>query len=152
MKNVFLKAGTAMMITFLVACSGNSPKGVAENYLKAYSKMDFEGAKKYGTEETVKLLNMYTGFAKMIPDSTKNKVVKIDITSEKVDGDKASVTYKEEGKDGDQTLNLVKVDGKWKVAMSKDNMNGGASSMDSGATNTDTTATAGTAPIDTVHK
>ena len=153
MKNLFLKTGTALMIAFLVACSGgNSPKGVAENFLKAKSKLDFEGAKKYGTEDTGKLLDMFSSFTKMMPDSAKNKTLKIDIISEKEDGEKATVIYKEEGNDGEQTLNLVKVDGKWKVAMSKDNLNGGAGSMESGATNTDTTATAGTAPMDTVAK
>lgn len=154
MKNIFLKAGTAIVVAFLVACSGgDSPKGVAKNFLKAYSKADFEGAKKYGTEETGKLLDMLSGFSKMMPDTVKNKEVETDITSEKIDGDKATVTYKEDGKDVGQTLNLVKVDGKWKVAMSKDNMNGSANSIESGGTTTDTTAVGGTAdPSNTTDK
>ena len=104
--------------------------------------MDFEGAKKYGTEDTNKMLDMLSGFAKMMPDSAR-KDVKTEITSEKIEGDKATYTYKEEGKDGEQTMNLVKVDGKWKVAMSKDDMNSGAgetNTMESGATTTDTTS------------
>jgi hypothetical protein len=145
MKNVLLKASTTAMICFLVACSGNSPKSVAENFLKAMNKMDFDGAKKYGTEDTNKMLDMLGGFAKMMPDSAKKEDVKTEITSEKVEGDKATYTYKEVGKDGEQTIHLVKVDGKWKVAMSKDDMNGGTgteeqNTMDSGATTTDTTS------------
>jgi hypothetical protein len=142
MKNGLLKTGTFLMICFLFACSGNSPKSVAENFLKAMNKMDFDGAKKYGTEDTNKMLDMLSGFAKMMPDSAKKEDVKMEITSEKIEGDKATYTYKEEGKDGDQTINLVKVDGKWKVAMSKDDMNSGheGEQMDSGATSTDTSS------------
>lgn len=152
MKNGLLKAGAAMMIVFLVACSGgDTPKSVAGNFLKSMNKMDFDGAKKYGTDETGKFLDMMSGLAKMMPDSSK-KEVKTEITSEKIDGDKATVTYKEEGKDGDQTLNLAKVDGKWKVVMSKDNMSGGAAgnNMDAGATSMDTTG--GVAAADTTKK
>jgi hypothetical protein len=141
MKNL-QKVFAAMLFAFLVACSGNSPKSVAENFLKAMNKMDFDAAKKYGTEDTGKMLDMLSGFAKMMPDSAK-KDVKTEITSEKVEGDKATYTYREEGKEGEQTIHLLKLDGKWKVAMSKDDMNSGGSennNMDSGATTTDTTS------------
>jgi hypothetical protein len=143
MKNGLVKSGAMLITCFLIACSGNSPKSVAENFLKAMNKMDFEGAKKYGTEDTNKMLDMLSGFAKMMPDSAKKEDVKVEITSEKVEGDKATYTYKEVGKDEQQTINLVKVDGKWKVAMSKDDMNSGGDNkenMDSGATSTDTTS------------
>ena len=142
MKNGLLKASTVLMICFLVACSGNSPKSVAKNFLDAMNKMDFDGAKKYGTEDTGKMLDMLSGFAKMMPDSAK-KEVKTDITSEKIEGDKATCTYKEEGKDGEQIIHLVKENGKWKEAMSKDDMNSGngdTNTMNSGATTTDTTS------------
>ncbi len=147
MKNGLLKAGSILIVSLLVACAGNSPKSVAENFLKAMNKLDFEGAKKYGTDDTNKMLDMLSGFAKMMPDSAKKENVKIEMTSEKVEGDKATCTYKEEGKEGEQTINLVKVDGKWKVAMSKDDMNSGGGdkeNMDSGATSTDTTSVVGT--------
>lgn len=128
-----------LLISFLFACSsgGDSPKAVADNFLKSLNKMDYEGAKKYGTEDTGKLLDMIGGLAKMMPDSAK-KEKKYEIVDEKIEGDKATVNYKDE--DGSQTLNLVKQDGKWKVAMSKDSMNGSdESNMESGATSTDTT-------------
>src|SRR5829696_4917349 len=122
MKNGLLKASAIVMISFLVACSGNSPKSAAKKFLDKMNEMDFDGAKKYGTEDTGKMLDMLSGFAKMMPDSAK-KEVKTEITSEKIEGDKATCTYKEEGRDGEQVLHLVKEDGKWKVAMSKDDMN-----------------------------
>jgi hypothetical protein len=132
----------AAIIACMVACGGSdTPKSVAENFLKAMNKMDYETAKKYGSADTGKLLDMMSGFAKMMPDSAK-KEKSFEIKDEKIEGDKAIVTYTESGEEGEQTLNLLKVDGKWKVAMSKDSMNGeGDGSMDSGATSTDTNST-----------
>jgi len=138
MKNAIVKGTTGCLLIFLIACSGSeSPKGVAKNFLNAMNKLDFEGAKKYGTEDTGKLLDMMSGFIKMMPDSSKGRESKTEMIAEKIDGEKATVTYKEEGKNEEMTLDLVKVEGKWKVAMSKDNMNGGSGDMESGATNTE---------------
>ena len=132
-----------LLIAALSACGGgDSPKSVAENFLKAMNSMDFEGAKKYGTEDTGKLLDMMSGFAKMVPDSMKANETKFEITGEKIEGDKATVTYKEEGRDGETPLSLVRIDGKWKVSMSKESMSGAdaGGSMDIGATSMDSSA------------
>jgi hypothetical protein len=143
MKKIILLAGTASLMLLLIACSnGNSPKSVAENFLQAYSKMNFEEAKKYGTEETGKLMDMMSSLTKLMPDSTKVEL-KSEIIAEKIDGDKAFYTYIQKGKKGEQTLNLAKVDGKWKVVMSKDAMNGGVDNiLDAGATTLDSTSAA----------
>jgi len=139
--SIFKKVNAALIILFLVSCGGgDSPKSVAENFLKAMNKMDYETAKKYGSEDTGRLLDMMSGFANMIPDSARQEK-SFEIKNEKIDGDKATVTYVQSGEVGEQTLDLVKIDGKWKVAMSKDSMNGEeGGSMDSGATSTDTTS------------
>ncbi len=128
-------------ILLLFSCSGgDSPKAVAEKYLNAIGSYDFEGAKKYGTEDTGKLLSMMSGFAKMVPDSSKNEI-KFVILDEKIDGDNAVVIYKEEGQDGEVPLSLLRAEGKWKVNMTKESMNEAESgnTMDVGATLTDTT-------------
>jgi hypothetical protein len=143
MKNIRNKISAILGFVLIVSCSNNSPKSVAESFLKAMNKMDFEEAKKYGTDDTGKMLDMLSGFTKMMPDSAK-KETKSEIVSEKIDGDKATVTYKDDGKSEEQVLNLVKIDNKWKVAMSKDNMNGNANSMDAGATSTDSATDATT--------
>ena len=134
-------AGFAIIV-FLISCGGgDSPKSVAEHFLKALNKMDYETAKKYGTEDTGRLLDMISGFAKMSPDSA-NEEKSFDIKTEKIDGDKATVTYVQSGEVSEQTLDLIKIDGKWKVAMTKDSMNGeDDGTMDSGATSTDTSST-----------
>lgn len=102
--------------------------------------MDYETAKKYGTEDTGKLLDMMSGFSKLMPDSAKQER-SFEMKDEKINGDKATVMYTASGEEGEQTLNLVKIDGKWKVAMSKDSMNDEeGASMDTGATTTDTSS------------
>ena len=137
MKNLFNRVIAFVILAFVIGCSGNSPKSVADNFLKAMNKMDFEGAKKYGTEDTGKMLDMLSGFMKMMPDSSK-KETHSQIISEAIDGDKATVTYKDEKNEGEQVLNLVKIDNQWKVSMNKDNLGGNTDTMDTGATYTDT--------------
>ncbi|REK50617.1 MAG: DUF4878 domain-containing protein [Bacteroidetes bacterium] len=124
---------------FIASCgSSDSPKVVAEKYLDAIGSYDFDGAKKYGTEETVKLLDMMAGFSKMVHDSTKT-VTKYNVIDVKLDGDNATAIYKEEGLDTESRLSLQRIDGKWKVNMTKESISGmeEADAMDIGATNTD---------------
>jgi hypothetical protein len=120
----------ALISLSVVSCGSKSdPKSVAQNFLNALTKMDYEGAKKYGTPETGSMLDMLASFSSMTTDSMKNtaKNVKVEILSVKENGDKCDVTYKNSEKTEEQVLNLVKKDGKWLVNMSKDeNMGAGA--------------------------
>jgi hypothetical protein len=131
----------AAIILVILGCgSSDSPRAVAEKFLKAMGSQDFETAKKYGTEETEKLLDMMSGFSKMTADSIATREMKFEIINEDISGDNAIIFYKEEGRDGELQLPLVKLDGKWKVLLSKESINSSdASTVDMGATNTDTT-------------
>jgi hypothetical protein len=138
--NISKIVSAIFVIIILTACAGkDNPRSVADKFLKSMSTEDFETAKKYGTEETEKLLDMMTGFKKMSADST-HKDLKFEITREQVDGDKATVFYKEEGKPGELQLPMMKVDGKWKVLLSKESINNSESviPLEGGATSTDT--------------
>jgi len=119
---------------FAVACGGGSatPSQVAEKFLTHTNKMEFKEAKKYSTKATGEILDMIAGMAGMMGEQEAPKGFKI--TNETIDGDKATVTYRSEGKDADETVNLVKEDGKWLVNMSKEDMNkeDGADGMDMG--------------------
>lgn len=141
-KNILSVTAVAFLLLMAACGGGDSPKAVAEKFLKALNAYDFEGAKQYGTVDTGKLMDMMSGFAKMMPDSSRNTEIKFEITGEKIDADKAIVTYKEEGKEGEIPLSLVRVEGKWKVNMTKESLNDaeGGNTMDVGATNTDTTS------------
>jgi hypothetical protein len=114
----------------IVSCGGSKsdPKAVATSFLNARNSMDYEGAKKFGTPETAKMIDMMASFSSMVPDSMKNesKKIKIEIKDVKEEGDNATVTYSESLKPGDQTLKMVKKDGKWLVNMSKEDMGAGA--------------------------
>jgi len=129
-----------IVVVFCVSCGGSdNPRSVAEKFLKAMSTQDFESAKKYGTEETEKLLDMMSGFTKMSPD-TAQKELRFEITNEKISGDNAIIYYREEGREGELQLPMVRIDGKWKVLLSKESINStdAENRMDTGATNTDT--------------
>ena len=141
MKNINNSIFRILFIAIIfAACTGSdTPHSLAEKFLKAMSIQDYETAKKYGTEETEKLLEMMSGFKKMSADSA-GKDLKFEIIREKIEGDNAIIYYKEEGKEGELQLPIVKEEGKWKVLLSKESINSseGVNSLDSGATNTDT--------------
>jgi len=123
----------------LSGCNWNSPSKVAKAYLEAVNDQDYETARKYATEDTRKLLNMFSSLASITPDSVK-RGFDFEITGERVTGDTAYVSYRMEESGRQQELKLVRLDGRWKVAASKDVMNEieGGEGMDSGATNLDT--------------
>lgn len=129
MKKLLLSiAAFALTAVIMVSCATKSdPKAVAENFTKALNNLDYETAKKYGTPETGKMLDMLASFSGMMPDSVKEqaKKNKVEVKDVKEDGDKAKVTVAN-GDKGEEVLDLVKKDGKWLVNMSKDEMGGGA--------------------------
>jgi hypothetical protein len=113
---------SVLLVLFFISCGTRSPKHVAEAYLSAIYKQDFEKAKTFGTEETNKMLDVLSGFAKMMPDTTLNKQMKFKILKEKIEGENATVVYREEGKNGEQSLPMVIENEKWKVAIGKEVM------------------------------
>jgi hypothetical protein len=126
MKKIFLSIAVIASIT-LFSCgggSGSKPNEVAKAFLTAMNKADYEAAKKLGTDDTKKLLDMTATFTAMMPDSVKklSAAKKVEIVGEPIlDGDKAVVNYKESDSPDQKSLNLVKKDGKWLVQQSKDN-------------------------------
>jgi hypothetical protein len=110
----------------------SKPETVALAFMQAVSQMDFDGAKKYCDEKTGQLMGMASmGKEKMIKDMTPDKKKEMDEAKKnlksatcKVDGDKATCTVccNAEGKASDDApLTLVKKDGKWLVAIDKEN-------------------------------
>lgn len=119
--NLFIFAAAAL---FISACGGGSssegPKEVASKFITHVNNMEFDKAKKYGTEATNGILDMVAGFAGMAEDKPENTGFEIlDVQEE---GDKATVTYRNEGADADETLTLVKEGGKWLVDINKEDM------------------------------
>ncbi len=128
MKKLLLSIITMVTITAtLVSCgSKETPKDVAVNFTKELNALNYDGAKKYGTPETVKFLDMLSSFSSMVPDSLKeiNKNFKVEAIDETINGDNAEVHIMN-GDKGDEKIQLVKINGKWLVNMTKDNSMGG---------------------------
>ncbi len=130
MKKIILSiVAFAMLAIAVVSCGSKAtPKEVAVNFNKALNNLDFEGAKKLGTPETGKMLDMLASFSSMMPDSLKEqaKKYKVEAKDEVIEGDKATVTVTN-GDKGEEKITLVKKDGKWLVNMDKNSMGGGES-------------------------
>lgn len=147
MKNTIKLLGGALVaaVILFTSCggSGDSPKAVAQKFITALEDKKWDDAAALGTEDTKKAVQMLQSFASMMPQDAKKK--EYEFGEEKVDGDKATVSYKEKGTDKEQTVNLVKQDGKWLVSMSKDEMSGGGSSAPEAAP---VDSAASVAPVD----
>ena len=155
-----------LSMTMLVSCSGNGPEGVAKKFVELTTQGEFGEAKKYCDEKTGQLLGMAES---MIPADkkaeAKKQKVNVEIISSEIKDDTAKVKYRAtvEGdkagseNSGEKTLDLVKVDGKWKVTIDKENGDkegmGGKGAAPSGVTPADTMdpAAAPVVPADTLQ-
>jgi len=128
MKKILIAIPAMLVLAFaLLSCNSNSPKTVASTFLTSFYHMDYEAAKKVSTDETKKSLEALQSLSSMLPDSTKQEVKQITVTIKDVkeNGDKASVTYITSKTPQEQTLKLVKQNGKWLSAWSKADAMGG---------------------------
>ena len=118
--NLFLIFST---IALIASCGmGGSPKKTAKNFLTAFNERKFDEARKYATPETNKLVDLMENLSKMAQATDSSIGKKIDITGEKVEGDVAYVTFREEGASQDETVKLMKIDGKWLVHVTKEDI------------------------------
>jgi hypothetical protein len=119
MKNVMKYLGIIALVAVIAfamaSCGGGgSPSSVVRQFHTAVEKGDTKALEKTATAETAALMAMFGEKAK--EGVTENG--KIKSTSEKISGDTAvvTVTYT----NGETTdIDLVKVDGKWKVTIDK---------------------------------
>ena len=103
-----------LAVVVLWACGGKgSAKEVGEKFLTAFAKGDIDGAKKFATKDAQASLDMVAGTS----EAKKANPDKIEIGEIKEEGDKATLSYKENGTD--KTLELVKEGGEWKAAWTK---------------------------------
>lgn len=104
---------TLIAFTLLMCSCSSGPKSAAQNFTENLAKGKIDEAKKYATESTGKLLDMAAsmGGSKVNPD------FKFEFVKDSVADNKAWVTFKDSSKDSEQTLELVKIDGDWKVDM-----------------------------------
>jgi len=107
----------------LSGCSGGTkPGSVASSFLSAVNDKNYEAARKYSTPETGKLIDLMEQLQKMSSATDSISTIDFEIVTEKIDNDKAVVTFKEKDSDELQTINLIKTDGKWLVNLSKQDL------------------------------
>jgi len=118
---LFTIAGLLLLLASFQQAA-KSPGDVALKFLNSLSKLNYKEAKKYGTVETNKLLDMMSSFSTMIPDSIKEskKHIKIEILSSNIQDTKCTVTYQASYHNGIQSLNLIKQQDRWLVFLSKE--------------------------------
>ena len=114
MKRMMMLAGVVCVI-FIAGCAGSgSPSSVARKFFAAVEKNDIKAMGQVATPETVQMMAMFGEKA----SGMITAYGKIKSTSEEIDGDTAVVTLIFEN--GETTdLDLIKIDGKWKVTIDK---------------------------------
>lgn len=126
LKALMLAFAAATSMFFFTACS-DSPTEVVEGFADSMAEMDLEDAKEYTTGKARKeITNMIDGL-KEVPESMKAKVEeefkkemgdkmsRIEIVSEDIDGENATVKIKYMVVEEDK-VSLKKVDGEWKIS------------------------------------
>ena len=121
MKKLIVIILAVVAVFGLTSCKSSSPSKVVNDYYKALQAGDYQKAMTYtdltDQEEIQKQIEKYQGF--------NVKIVSYEVLSETIaeDGNTAEVEVKQsatssfnsEPKEDTKKLNLVKVDGKWKI-------------------------------------
>lgn len=127
MKKLYCFLSMIVIFTLSACKKDQGPIPIAEQFLIAIQKRDYDKAAEFGTKETVKLLRQFEKIESLSGEENDENLCKITILSEDIQGKKAMVYFKEEGNELEQKITLVKVkeDGSesWKVAMKKEEMN-----------------------------
>lgn len=98
---------------FMLAACADTPKSTAKKFTENLAAGKITEAKKYATEPTGKMLD----FAASLGTLPVNRDFHFIFEREKIEGNTAQVVYREKPDAEEQSLEMVKVDGKWKVDM-----------------------------------
>jgi hypothetical protein len=102
-----------VVIAFFAGCSASTPTAAAQKFFAAIEKNDTKALGEVATPETVELI---AAFGEKLPNALA-EYGKATFGPETIDGDTAVVPVTFANGEGDN-LDLVKVDGKWKVSIS----------------------------------
>ena len=115
-----------LFFVFLVSCQlfkgkTNTPEYVSQIFLEHIQRLEFEEAKALATEETKMMLTFFANITELVPDSQRIPAAETDVVVHEciIQGETAQCSYTANGKD--QTIDLIKEDGKWLVDMKKEN-------------------------------
>jgi len=114
LKGVLIAVAAASLVLGMAGCGGSSPTVAAKAFMAAVEKGDAKAMEKVATKDTVMLMGM---FGEKAADSMK-EYGKITGTTEKIDGDEATVSLTFENGETEE-VTLIKENGKWLVNISK---------------------------------
>lgn len=106
------KSITILTLSALLFSCSSGPENTAKNFTENLAKGKVDEAKKYATESTGKMIDFASGFGGIPVDPN----YKFQMIKDSVAENKAWVTYLNE-KGSEQTIEVVKIDGKWLVHM-----------------------------------
>ena len=121
---IFLGLGLVFMVVLMAtACAfgpANEPKAIAEAFLGDLKNTDFKKASTYATDSAKQLLLLMESLKENAPkdELEKSRALKLAINKVDVVGNTSRVEY-QLGSDPVQYLDLVKIDGVWKVDFKK---------------------------------
>ncbi len=116
-----------------VMTNSNTPKFAGYKWLVKFYHLQFEEAKMISTDDTKTLLTQFSSMINMMPDSSKEQMMKIRVgIKDCIDsGGAAALTYiTSDSPEKLQALYLVNKDGKWLVQFSKNDAMAGSTDGD----------------------
>jgi len=121
---VLLGSACCMSACKTAKTKANSPEAVAKKFLKHLSLYEFAECRELGNSNTDKMIDMLEVLMDLSKEKgqegqLEKKEREITVVKTAIDGKVAVVTYLDE-KGIEQTLNMVKEDGKWLVDMKKE--------------------------------
>lgn len=100
-----------------------SPEQVAQKFLNAFNERKYDEARKYATPETGKLIDVMEKLTENLESQEQPTTPPaIEVLSHTVDGDKATVTFRESETGEEQELSMKLVEGKWLVHLTKEDI------------------------------
>lgn len=126
-----LRAFTAILITGVLVAGtlgcgapADTPDAVALQFMEHVVRMEYQEASELGTESTQQLLSFLVMMTSgMSPEDLQDEVGtpdEITVVSSRVDGDSAVVVLSAGGEE--ESIDLRRVDGSWKVDLDKESM------------------------------
>lgn len=112
-----------LVLILIISCKTQKnkiqrPEDVLLKFLQHLQNLEFEEAKKYATESTINILNIMQSMVSLMPQASKPNQSEI-IVYRCVDEEPYATCYIRMNQK-DQTMRMIKIDGKWLVDMKKE--------------------------------
>lgn len=105
---------------FLTGCKKRpEPQEVALEFMHAIQESNFERAKEFATKESQQVILLYSIFDGKRNENEREKIknAKLEVVNHQENGDKATVTILNSSASQQETLQLVKESGEWKISL-----------------------------------